>query len=183
MATKSKGSAFEREISAKLSLWFSNNERDDIFYRTQSSGARFTARKKGNKDTAFQSGDITASDPIGTPLVEKLSIELKTGYGKWCILDKIDSHQKRTQLDKFWEQCYEDAKKSNREPILIFRRPLKMPCIAMRIEYFSRLEDYFGLFEYSLLSATTQENQKLIIISLKRFFQWANPQYWIDNIS
>ena len=31
---KQKGSAFEREICKKLSLWFTENERDDIFFRS-----------------------------------------------------------------------------------------------------------------------------------------------------
>lgn len=139
---KNKGGNFEREIAKKLSLWWTNNEREDIFYRSHSSGARFTSRKKAGKDTALQSGDITASDPIGAPLIEKWSIEIKTGYGnknkdgsitRWDVLDLIDSKQKETVLQKMWSQCKKDA--GNKEPILIFRRNGRSACIMFDLSF------------------------------------------------
>lgn len=131
---KIKGGVFERDIAKKLSLWFSKSKRDDIFYRSHSSGARFTSRKKSNKDTAYQSGDITCSDPIGEPLINKWSIECKTGYGKWDVLDLIEGKIKKTKLIEFWEQACKDAIK--KEPILIFRRKGKGACICIRTKYF-----------------------------------------------
>lgn len=55
------GNNYEREISKKLSLWISNGESDDIFWRDLSSGARFTNRKKKEKETVIK-GDIVAID-------------------------------------------------------------------------------------------------------------------------
>jgi len=43
-----KGSSFEREICTILSKWWTNNERDDVFWRTAGSGARATTRSKNN---------------------------------------------------------------------------------------------------------------------------------------
>jgi hypothetical protein len=48
----------------------------------------------------------------------------------WDILDLIDSQQKKTQLEDFWDQCTRDAKLTNRIPVLIFRRNNRSPCIA-----------------------------------------------------
>lgn len=85
-----KGADFEREISRVLSLWWTDGKRDDIFYRTQASGARFTSRNKAKKETAFQAGDITFSDPIGKPLIDCWCIEDKTGYSKKDKLRNAD---------------------------------------------------------------------------------------------
>ena len=72
-----KGSAFEREIAKLLSLWWSDCERDDIFWRTQTSGARATSRKRRGQDTFGQYGDIQACDPVGQPLLDCCIIEIK----------------------------------------------------------------------------------------------------------
>lgn len=45
-----KGGSFERLIARQLSLWYSKNESDCIFYRTAASGGR-----------AMKPNDVTAS--------------------------------------------------------------------------------------------------------------------------
>ena len=45
---KRKGNNYEREMSRRLSLWLSENERDDLIWRTHNSGGRFTTRMKKN---------------------------------------------------------------------------------------------------------------------------------------
>lgn len=85
-----KGAGFEREISKRLSQWWSEGKRDDIFYRSQASGARYTVRQKSGKDTALQGGDITCSDPDGKPLIKAWNIEDKTGYCKKNGLKNAD---------------------------------------------------------------------------------------------
>lgn len=146
-----KGGSFEREIAVKLSLWWSGGKRSDIFYRSQASGGRFTVRRKTGKDTALQGGDITASDPVGEPLIKVWSIECKTGYGKktdkgisrWDILDLIDSRQKETVLEKMWAQCVRDAELTNRQPILIFRRNGRKPCVMLWELYWNAIVESF----------------------------------------
>lgn len=147
-----KGGDFEREIAKKLSLWYSGGSRDDIFYRSHSSGARFTARKKSGKDTAFQSGDITCSDPEGKDLIEMFSIECKSGYAskgkngllRWDVLDLLDSKQKEPLLIALWKQCKHDAEEANKTPLLIFRRNQRSECIALQSGFTSRIEEYYG---------------------------------------
>lgn len=82
--SKGKGNRFEREFSKELSKWFTHNQRDDIFWRTHSSGGRATMRQKrvGQKTTSGQDADIGATDPIGQPLIDMLTLELKNGYSK-----------------------------------------------------------------------------------------------------
>jgi len=95
-----KGSSFEREICVKLSKWWSKGlgleERDDIFWRSSQSGGRATQRRKSGKDTYGSQGDITAVDPIGTPLLKMFTIELKRGRSHGSPGDLLDASPSKT---------------------------------------------------------------------------------------
>lgn len=169
---KSKGGKFEREVASKLSLWFSEGKRDDIFYRSHSSGARFTSRKKIDKNTAYQSGDITCSDPCGKGLIDKWSVECKTGYGKWDILDIIDSSQKTPLLESFFNQCKKDSVISKKQPILIFRRPQRKVCVCIEKKYFFYLKNYFGKFEKVYIIIYKKD---LVVMEFEEFLDWIDP--------
>ena len=189
MGGKSKGGNFEREVAVLLSRWWTDGERDDVFYRSQSSGGRFTSRKKIGKDTALQGGDITASDPIGEPLVKKWSLEIKTGYGKnkkikdkegevvgkemirWDVLDFLDSRQKEPELQKMWEQCRRDADLTDRNPILIFRRNGRAPCIMFNVSYLFLLVGIFGKYYGDCMELSVSDFE-CVIIPLNNFFEW-----------
>lgn len=178
---KGKGSDFEREIAKKLSFWWTGGARDDIFYRSHSSGARFTSRKKSGKDTAYQSGDITCSDPDGKLLIEYFSIECKTGYAdktkggivRWDALDTIDSSQKEPVLKKLWRQCQHDARECAKEPILIFRRNQRSPCIMMKTRTRAALEIYYGdCICNKVIVTSVDEDGGYCIISLRDLIKW-----------
>ena len=85
-----KGSEFERHVAKQLSLWWTGNQRDDVFWRATTSGARATQRTKQGKKTAGQYGDIAATDPIGAALVDRFAIELKRGYSTHTLHDLLD---------------------------------------------------------------------------------------------
>lgn len=82
-----KGAAFERAICRKLSLWWTRNLRDDVFWRTSQSGGRATERAKKGQSTFGQFGDIAANDPIGKPLLDCFTWELKHGYSTTPFLN------------------------------------------------------------------------------------------------
>ncbi len=90
-----KGSAFERLIATRLSLWWTQDETDgpkeDIFWRTSTSGARATSRHKKKLRTRNQHGDLCAIDPIGQPLLDLVTIEIKRGYNKATVQDLLDA--------------------------------------------------------------------------------------------
>ena len=123
MNSKKKGNSFEREISKKLSLWFSNKERDDLFWRSQNSGGRFTSRKKIGKNTKNQSGDITSTDSRGEIFINMFSIECKS----YKQVDKWDLFLFKGLIKEWWEKLkYESEDKNclliikeNRKPIII----------------------------------------------------------------
>lgn len=90
MAGKNKGNSFEREICTSLSKWWTDGERDDVFWRTASSGGRATQRGRKGKQTKNHCGDICATDPTGQPLLDVITFELKRGYSKDTIADLLD---------------------------------------------------------------------------------------------
>jgi len=185
----SKGGSMEREIGVLLSKWWTDNKRDDIFYRSNASGARFTQRRKSGKDTAYQSGDITFTDPIGEPLIKAWNIETKSGYGgrekikdstgkvikkiqhRWDILDILDSSQKKTTFETMWEQCCRDANLTYRIPVLIFRRNQRKVCVAILSSYKRKLVEFFGnpcckTIEYK------HNSLRILIMPFENFLDW-----------
>lgn len=115
MANRSKkGRAFEISICQQLSLWWSEGERDDIFWHTHSSGARATKRARKGKKTANSCGDIMALDPIGEPLLKLFCFELKRGYNRATIADLLDAPEKAAKQTyaKWFEQAEQSRKDS-----------------------------------------------------------------------
>lgn len=129
---KPKGSSFEREIARTLSLWWTRDERDDIFARTMSSGAWGTGRAKQGKKTANQYGDLQAIDPLGQPLIDICCFELKVGYGNWSFLDMIDRRTKSgTVIEEFLTQAMRSGELARRHPVLIAKRDRRETVIIM----------------------------------------------------
>lgn len=94
-----KGSAFERHLCTTLSLWWTDNQRDDIYWRSSCSGGRATIRSRNNKTTQGQYGDITAIDPIGQPLLDLCIVEAKRGYREAniaCLVDRPRNIKQQT---------------------------------------------------------------------------------------
>lgn len=110
-----KGPQFERDFCTDLSLWWTDGERDDVFWRTAGSGGRATSRSKRGKTTKNHYGDTLATDPIGQILLDTFLFELKRGYSNCSVQDIIDK-KKNVQyikwIDKVWKTCKEAGTKS-----------------------------------------------------------------------
>jgi len=151
----SKGAEFERKISKQLSLWWSNGERDDIFWRSQQSGGRATIRRKKELTTANQEGDLTAMHPMGQPLIDLISIELKCGYPEFTIEGILN----RTRLTKpilrlFIEQCEKEISKGRPYWWLIVRQHLRAEIILFDTPFrqWLRRENFSSWTELDRLS-------------------------------
>lgn len=120
---KGKGSGFEREICEYLSKWWTDGERDDVFWRTSISGGRATVRGKKGKSTQNQAGDITAVDPIGIALTKVFSIELKCGYSRHPLADLMEkSRSTNTVWPKWFRQAEREQKNANAFSWLLITR-------------------------------------------------------------
>jgi len=133
-----KGADFERLVCKQLSLWWTDDERDDVFWRSQTSGGRATMRRRRGRSTFGQYGDVAATDPIGQPLLQVVTIELKCGYAKHSVADVFDrpDHLLPQQFEQFLSQVITDAhaagtpfwmlitKRTGRTPLVWFPKKL-----------------------------------------------------------
>lgn len=128
-----KGSAFEREMCKAFSLWWTKGKRDDIFWRTSGSGGRATIRTQKNKKTFGQYGDMQATDPVGQPLIDLCSIEMKHGYKGANPFDCFDYTGKQHPVFmKFIEQCSRECVEGSAPFwLLITRRHTKRTLITI----------------------------------------------------
>lgn len=135
----SKGSSYERAISKRLSKWWTNDERDDVFWRSQQSGGRATQRAKKGKSTKNQEGDIQAMDPIGQPLIDKVSIELKCGYPDFGIDQIVQSRKQKPLVLDFIKQCKRESEPTNRDFWLIVKQDFKKEIVIYNRRFHSFL--------------------------------------------
>lgn len=139
---KAKGSQYEREICETLSLWWTNNKRDDIFWRASNSGGRATVRGKKKKGTYGHYGDIAAVDPIGVALLDVMTIEVKRGYNDASVHDLLDRpyEERNTHFDNWIEQARQACENAGSFTwVLIHRRDRKDAMIFMDKMFYDML--------------------------------------------
>lgn len=110
---KRKGNVFEREICRCLSLWWTDNESDDVFWRTPGSGARATVRSQKGRLTPNHYGDVCSVDDRGLLLTNQFVIELKRGYASKpaTIADLLDCYSSSTP---YWSKWITKAQNQSR---------------------------------------------------------------------
>lgn len=178
--SKDKGNTFERTISRQLSLWWSNDQNKEIFWRSNSSGGMATTRTKAGKTTANSYGDISALSSEGEPLLRLITLELKR-YGNLDLMALIDS-KSTGNLGKFWsklsDECIEAAKAGwGSEPWLIIQRNNRQPLIFMNCTFHLKLVDYLGSTPEGTPMISIRQNGFVIrVVRLKDFLSWARPE-------
>lgn len=179
--SKNKGNAFERKVCVLLSEWWSDGERDDIFWRTDNSGGRATTRRKTEKKTFGQSGDVQATDPIGQPLIDLCSIELKTGYNKNTIADLLDKADDAAlqQFEKWVIKAVDDCTDNAFSWLIISRRDRRKPLVfyPAALQPFLYPEDKEELnFPSAFVFAIMNGEPKLIYVcTLDAFLETCKP--------
>ena len=178
-AGKRKGGNFENKMCKALSLWWSEGERDDLFARTASSGGRFTQRRKTNKDTANQEGDITSTTPEGLLLIHACCLEMKNGYKNWSIMDILDKPERKGKstpqtFELFYQQANENK---NKWPVIIAKKDGRKELIFYPIEMHRKICSVSCLNIPQHLVYRTGENAlvdvTMIGMNLYDFFDWA----------
>lgn len=119
MAQKSiaKGSAFEREVAKKLSLWVTNGEDKYVFCRRSGSGG---AQRDKQGFTNF-TGDIFADKAIGKKLTDAISFELKFYKNLDGDVFNLLTGRISKQMQSFIEQAQTDSAIHNRKFFLIVK--------------------------------------------------------------
>lgn len=138
-AGSSKGSAFERELCKRFSLWVSKGKRDDLYWRTAGSGARATTRGKRNLTTENSCGDMMCLSPEGKWLTDCFSFEFKRGYNTWNISEFLMCEE--NGLVKVWEKLNKEASTQDKIPILIFKQDRKDSFLFSFPSFFDKYKD------------------------------------------
>jgi hypothetical protein len=154
-----KGADFERELCKKLSLWWTDDERDDVFWRTAGSGGRATMRGRKGASTYGQDGDIQAVDPVGKPLMDLVTIELKRGYAPATFADILEPTKKGTtpMYLTFFEQAIRSAKNAGSVSWwLIVRRDHRASTIFFPRELAQSLLDTRNVVPFAAMRFTVE---------------------------
>lgn len=116
--SKAKGSFFERRVCNELSLWLTDGERKDLFWRSAMSGGRSTVGKKRGDILKSSAGDIAAVDPAGHVLTNSFYIECK--FVKSLDLQALYTH--KGSLIKYWGTTKDEAKEYKKVPMMIAKQ-------------------------------------------------------------
>lgn len=143
-----KGGSYEREVCKTLSLWWSDNKDDDLFWRTSGSGARATVRGRKGKTTRNHCGDICNTDSVGEPLIKVITFELKRGYSRNNISELLDC-----PLDssiQTYEEWFEKAETSRFNAgsfswMLIHKRDRRDPVCFIPLYFYNALREVGAL--------------------------------------
>lgn len=178
-----KGGAFEREICKDLSRWIQGKEKPYIFWRGRGSGGAFTANNLIGEAFA---GDIYLVREEGKFLTDKFSIECKTGY-KEASLDKHLKYNKSDPIKDFWVQCTEDAKKSNKLPLLLYQKKGMQPkWVGINTATAHQLIGYLVDVRYIVLGFAPSDNlEDVWFFGYDEFWERITPQIVKDmkNVS
>lgn len=184
-----KGGQFERDFCRQLSTWWSlgilGEEHDDLFWRTAGSGAMATTRSKQNKKTRGHYSDVTSTDPIGNPLTNMITFELKRGYNKANIGELIYTSERKKKPCTYQEWITKLKKTAQHAGspwwMLIHKPDFKKPVITVPGEMFI-------LFEENIIGdclMVQSANWNTTSMMLEDFLRGVEPEeikrIWEDN--
>jgi len=178
MVKSSKGSEFERTISKQLSLWWTNGDRNDVFWRTAGSGAMAKTRSKQSQTAFGQYGDIQATDPVGQSLIDLFTIELKRGYSSFTFADVLDCSRKSASqtYERFLDQVKQDKKNANSKYwMLITKRNRREALVCIPYKVYKALKKELSPCYWAKLKIS---RGFIFITKLEDFLKYVTP----DNI-
>lgn len=115
---KGKGSGFERAICKDLSLWITNNKKEDVFWRSAMSGGRSTVALRAGKKLGAQAGDISSVHKAGNAFIETFMVECKN-YQKLNFESLV---KRKGKLLEFWKIASQEASRYNKIPMLVAKQ-------------------------------------------------------------
>jgi hypothetical protein len=154
MNSKNKGSSFERKICKLLSQWITSGERDDILWRSISSGAWNTIKKR---TTNTQIGDLTYIDPLGKPFIDKFAIECKS----YKDVQMIKLFNENSIINKWWDKINEEA--GDKYPIIIFKENRSCEFVVIPYSIFDVLNSDIGFSNTNYIKVGRETNTFYII--------------------
>lgn len=133
-----KGGGWERDVCKFLSKWIQGEVKPYIFWRGHGSGGTFTKDFLVGERFA---GDVYHVRDEGKFLTDRFVLECKDGY-KNASFDKHLKYNKSDDIKNFWNQVVEDSRKTNKYPMLIYKKKgMPTPWVGITFEVFSLLKE------------------------------------------
>lgn len=171
---KSKGGDFERVVCKTLSLWVSNGQDSNLFWRSATSGGRATVqRKSGNKASEYQASDISPVAPAAYILSDVFAIECKA-Y-KDIQLNQLVFEEKSLLLD-FWNQANRDALAANKKPMLIAKQNMRKPLLGIQIKCYNYWKSLYLKDRNAFPKTILIPRYDLALLDLEKFLALVDPQ-------
>ena len=173
-----KGSAWERAVAKELSLWLTNNERDDIFARNATSGAAFTIASKRGKSTSRMPGDLMAAHPLAFEFLNKISVECKH-MASLALENYLFDFSGRSPMTKIVKLAEEQAKSVGLAYMIIAKQNRRDPLILVP----------WDLGQMLVTSASAVPNYHLIhrnnvlIMSFKDMVTMCDPWHFLNSFT
>jgi len=165
-----KGSAWERDVSKYLSKWLTGSEKPYQYWRMPGSGMIATI----SEENVGLTGDIKSLTTESAFLTDIFSLELKTGYPKTSFI-QLFANLKNFNIEKFWEQCTIDADKSDKRPMLIYKKLGRKPIVG--IDLFVENKFFIYLSRLASMSIRFQDSkfETVVFYDFKDFFDKITP--------
>lgn len=112
---KRKGGRYERSLCKRLSLWWSELEREDLFDRSSGSGSSATVNSRRGKQMTQRAGDISANGREGSSLLALFTVEAKH-YKNLAVAQVV--FRGTGKLVEFWKQTRKQTQ-PGRAPMLV----------------------------------------------------------------
>src|SRR5271166_559205 len=136
---KIKGGNYERDICRKLSMWVSDDQHDNIFWRSASSGARATFQRKKGVENKDQAADISAISEEGFILTNFACIECKA-YKDLGIANFVLG--KKSKLLEFFLELETIAKPLNKLAMLVAKQDYKPEMLLTREQIWEHVRQF-----------------------------------------
>ena len=137
-----KGSAYERDLCKRFSLWWSCGQTEDLFWRTSGSGSRATNRRRlGKNPNWFDFGDMKHETPEGLLLVKYLCWEFRS-RAKFDLMTAFGtgSEDQNYSLMASWAKANYEADCSDRCPVLVTKSLRKPDIVWMEHKLYLEIE-------------------------------------------
>ena len=165
-----KGSMFERDISKYLSKWLTGSEKPYQYWRMPGSGALATI----SEENVGLSGDVRSLTREAEFLTRIFSLELKNGYPKTSFWQHF-ADIKNFGIRDFWSQCCGDAEKSNKRPMLIYRKKGRKPLVGIDIHTYMEVCVHLGSLSSISMRFKDLEYVTLELFDFYSFFDIITP--------
>jgi len=171
-----KGADWERSTCKYLSKWCQGTEKPLLLWRGHGSGAMFT---KDNLVGESFAGDIYSVREEGKIITDYVSIECKNGYPK-TTLDNHLKYNKKDPIKDFWIQTVNDATKTNKYPMLVFKKKSFKPWMATNKEFFNIFIDKLDDIRYIIIHYN--ELPDMYLLSFEEFFERIDIEIWKSRL-